>query len=87
MNQQQLAELLDVSVDTLKMWRSTRAKGTPLHLEPDGKDGKQSTYSQDVLIEWLLRPANADYRNRILVSLIERQPVHAGLGLLGGVAA
>jgi hypothetical protein len=78
MNQTQLAELLGVSIDSLKVWRSTRARDTPLCLVPDGVEGKQSTYSMPVILEWLQRPANETYRNRIL-ALFAPAPIRESL--------
>jgi hypothetical protein len=88
MDQETLAEVLGVSVDTLKSWRTRRMAKSPLFLKPDlPPTNRKATYSHANVARWLMR--NPDYKARVIALLAPEplhntaQPVHAaGLGVI-----
>ena len=71
MNQEQLSALLGVSLETVKAWRSVRYKDSPLRLVPS-KTYPSSAYSNEDIVEWLLR--NPSYKSRVLALLPVPEP-------------
>lgn len=56
LTQDEVAQLLAVSIDTLKQWRTARLAGTQLALVPTGEVVDRSRrYTQTDLVEWLVR--------------------------------
>lgn len=77
MDQNQLADLLGVSTDTLKYWRSSRCTNPDLKLMPiPSAPRTPSRYSKQSILEWLER--NPSYAQRVL-ALLPQQPVGPGL--------
>ena len=68
MDQETLAEVLGVSVDTLKSWRTRRMARSPLFLKPDlPPTNRKATYSHANVARWLMR--NPDYKARVIALL------------------
>ena len=88
MTQTELAEVLGVTTDTLKAWRSKRMSKSPRHLVPDMPPLKrESCYSPSSVAAWLMK--NPDYRDRVVALLapepefLHAQPVATvGLGVI-----
>lgn len=85
LTQSLLAELLGVSIDALKKWRSSRFADKPLRLVPDGTHKRQSTYSIPLVLEWLER--NPSYADRVRALTTRPLPTAAAWWASHGEAA